>query len=402
MQISLPSVLPAAGGTDTLFLFKPGDHIAARVIRRLGPFRFLVNFRGSSFAVNSSVALGTGDFILLELTDIKPRLKFRFLSVYQPERLATSAASFARLFRLDNHPLSALYVKWSLQLNLPVKQADLKKLKKVFSYATRAGKSPEELLLAFFSLEATARFCTDEERLVLLQWMFRKNFSKILKRDLHPAAGEKEIAPDIAARLENFFGYPDKYFFLKHLFFAGGKFPGQMKDFFTDLANASMSHAARLPADKELGQRISGKLHYRFFNAMVQWIANQVKRYENEQWVFLPFFHEQSGKNLFTFWRKKGSENSRRHEFKFVWNSRNFGDVSVAGSIRNGKIRIEIASNHQEFRILVDKQIYSLVERLENAHLNLIHCRIVRGRDFYSIVKKIFDNEVTAKFEVTV
>ncbi|HFE63755.1 MAG TPA: hypothetical protein ENK14_04965 [Caldithrix sp.] len=402
MQISLPLIQPLSAGSEQISLLKPGDRIAARVIKRLGPFRLLVNYRGNSFAVNSSVSLKAGDFVLLELTDLQPRLKFRFLSVYQPERLATTAASFARMFRFGSHPLDVLFVRWSLQLHLPVKQADLKKLKKIFSSGNRAGKSPEKLLLAFFSLAATTEPYGEDERFVLLQWMFQERFLEKLKREINRDTRENEISPDHAELFLKFFERLDKTLLLKNLFFAAGKFSDGLGDLFPELTNESLQQTQNRPTGKEAMLPVSGKLYYRFSNEVVRWLVTQVQNFENGKWVFLPFFREHSRQNLLTFWRKNGSGNSQRYEFRFVWNSGKFGDVSVTGSIQSGQIRLEFSCSHQDFRILVDKQITSLVEKLENTGLKLTYYRIVHGKNFYSIMQKMLYNNITAKLEVTV
>ncbi|GAB4364666.1 MAG: hypothetical protein Kow0042_03430 [Calditrichia bacterium] len=394
MEIGINSLNSSIQTPVFPFSIKLGDQIVAQVVQRLMPFRYLVRFQNQLFPVSSSLYLKKGDLILIELKETQPRLKFQFLTHLNGSEKADNISFLLKLFGWEDTPFNRLFVNWAIQLNLPIKSGDYRRLKRLYNNHPHLQHHPENILLPYFWGKAELRESDYSDPLFLLSWVFDPGFWNGLENESEAGAESR----DQAKWLEELTNPLVWFRILQSLFSSERPFHTLFQFWFrtTDQGGDRIFNS-----EKALAISLASKSDPGMFSLdLLKFLYSQIKLLNEYRWACLPIFQEHSHQNFFTFWRKVKGKDIRQFKFYFNWMSNHFGGIGVKGEVRGKNIRLQFVSDNQDFWSFVDKKHIELHTCIKRLKMHLIDYEIKSTREVTNQFRMIFDDIRRSKFEM--
>jgi len=401
MKVQFNSAYPTPDNPLLLNRLKLGDELVVRVSKRVAPFRYIVNFRGQSLAVNSTVYLQPDDRILIQLIKVHPRLQFKFIAHLKNQSLVNSSFQFTALFGYENHPLSQLYLTWAVRLNFPVRRSEYKKLKALYFSGKKGVHSAERLVIPFFWFKESLEGLPFYDPYFLLHWLTSENS---LNSDRHQL-NDQLSGEEKGTQLRNLIRHHRLLKNLSDILTLGNLLRGLNTNGFHE-NNLFSQLKSQLRLDNQDLGRGNGELsehfgtEFRKISDLILYLKMQFYFYDNGHWACFPFYDAQAGQHYLTFWRKQEIKQDNQYEFMFEWNSNFFGIVGVKGKIGENKLNLQIFNSHQGLLNLVDKYKSQLIDKIKNRGLRLVGFELKPGRDFYLTIGKMLLSDQDNQIEV--
>ncbi len=310
----------------------PGDRLSFRVLRRLAPFRYLVQHRGHTLFVTSTELLKPGNIVLLELQQTQPRLKFKFITTFPGN---TASANSLSTFRQQG--LMGLLESWAVRWELPIKSRDVNRLKHLLRENKRVKQYPHMFLLGyFFFLQNDTEF--GEEPFSAFQEWFLGKETPSSRDELADSSPEPFPFPFV----------PEE----------GSPSPREITDFFARLLAyfTRYSRDAQSPSTQQ------------WETALNRLFSGQLKGFRRGKWLLLPYPGSRGNPPWLSFWRQHRVHRQKYLDFAFLFSGQTLGSVAVEGRWAQELLHVKLITfPHQEIGKNAENITLRLRKRLNQA-----------------------------------
>ncbi|GAB4337237.1 MAG: hypothetical protein Kow0037_19680 [Calditrichia bacterium] len=373
--------LPLKGAQGQIPL-QVGDQLIGRVVRRLRPFSYLIAFRGKTFPVNSSVYLADNQKVLLELIDVKPRLKFKLVSTL-PNSHKMLVAKWLKILNLPEGPLNKSFMSWALRLGLSVDREEFAFLSSLLAGQKDILPNAPELLAAYLWVRWHQSNQALPQSAGVLNYFFFQSGRLSPKN-----SAEKKEQKDTVILEDEFF----------ELFLESKPLAKLLKKFINLTTLQPLQFGS---AGEEKESDFEGNPEEEFVGQLKIYLYLQ-KLWRAGEWVCFPFFQKHLRKKFFTFWRRKGHGDEMQIEFAFSRSVTNKAPLTIKGCLRQNVLDLEIFSPSKVFLNLAEKYNSKLALLLEENDLILGGLNLVEKDEDWGVADILFKQQQSYKIEALI
>ncbi|MFZ0391273.1 MAG: hypothetical protein WAN36_12520 [Calditrichia bacterium] len=378
-----------AGGLTALPALKSGDRIGVRVVQRVSAFRYTIAFRGKHFPINSELLLKPQDLLLVELRQVHPRLKFKFISL-MTSNLLNEMTGHSALAEASVQGFNDQFTAWSLKLNLPVRKDELKRLK-------RMDRQPGRLVPYFF-LKSAETPDNSWNSIDLLSWLcgdkhIAGKFNSLMRETANfSSSGQQFILQQWLHFLQHEMALADLPDLLQDL-------PGKLKLLLTEKEKAGdILYKSGQILDLLCEKGDESALFFKQINHFLEW---ELRRFLSGQWVMLPYSQNKKGQNFLFFKRRmQQEENPEPLEFFLLLQSAHWGELGIGAALDENSLDLTLYSDHQDFIASADKSIMELKTALYKCELTLKKYQFRPQREMVNFMNRNLFNVPDNKLEV--
>jgi hypothetical protein len=384
---------------QALTFLKPGDLIAVRVLKRIAPFHYLVNYFGKQTQVASHVLLKPQDRILLQLQALKPRLEFKFVEIL--DDTANVPLQLAKSYGFQNSTLGLIYTEWALRLNLPLRRDEFKRLKRFYRINREIIKNPELLMIPLFWSASNLPGENFSNPLFLLDWLFGGKSLADGQADFLASEEYHTLDAEAKEKIDRFLNTTKQACSLDSLLRSISQ-----KDFAVDelFSKNFMEEAADIEklVRQQFTANLSGNKNLQLLRDICHFMTAQIYLFQKSKWVLLPLTSKNFEQHQYLLLKQSAINSKRQYDFLFTWHSRNFGENAISGKIIENQLGVKVFNSGQVLKDHAEKYIVRLRSKLGDIGISLNRFEVMEKQNVYQACSKIIGLEDSHNLEVFV